>query len=249
MLSKAKIKQIRSLQNPKGRKSLNVFIIEGKRIVQEACNSGTEIQTLYFTEQFMKQNHDLITFYKNKSITETCISEHTMDTISCTETPPGILGICSLPQEPNAKELSEQNALYLDRVTDPGNMGTLLRTAAWFGLKHIILSDKCADVFNPKVVRGGMGAHFYIHFYTDLKLQQFFESHHILAADQHGQNVDHAEINRPFVLVMGSEATGISDHNRKWIHSILAIPKKGHGESLNVAVAGGILMEKLLADK
>ena len=128
-------------------------------------------------------------------------------------------------------------------------MGTLLRTSVWFGIQNIILSKQCVDIYNPKVVRSGMGAHFYLKSISNLSLDTFRESHTIIGADQNGNSINNFEIETPWVLILGNEAHGLSKNNKELLDYIISIPKVGYGESLNVAVAGGIIIEHLMKMK
>jgi TrmH family RNA methyltransferase len=169
-----------------------------------------------------------------------------MQSVSATETPSGILGICKISTGNQSDDKLDDNWLYLDNISDPGNMGTLLRTAVWFGIHNIAFSRGCVDIFNPKVVRSGMGAHFHISYILDANITQFNSTHTLYGGDQDGKSLDDFDIETPWILVLGNEAHGISQGIRKTIHRYIAIPRLGAGESLNVAVAGGIIMEKLV---
>ena len=159
-------------------------------------------------------------------------------------TPSGVLAVCSLPKVTELPSTIVSNWLYLDKIADPGNLGTLLRSAAWFGTTQVALSPHCADLFNPKVMRGGMGAHFSLQMVTNCDLHQFKSSDHlIIGADHKGMSiVDFNHNAKDWVLVIGSEAHGISKENSNHIKYSLSIPTNGSGDSLNAAVAGSIML-------
>ena len=167
-----------------------------------------------------------------------------MKQITQTVTPSGVLAVCSLPKITELPSTIASNWLYLDKIADPGNLGTLLRSAAWFGTTQVALSPHCADLFNPKVMRGGMGAHFSLQMVTNCDLRQFKSSDHlIIGADHRGMSiVDFNHNAKDWVLVIGSEAHGISKENSNHIKYSLSIPAKGSGNSLNAAVAGSIML-------
>jgi len=125
-------------------------------------------------------------------------------------TPPGILGVCDLPHLTFTKPEEPYNWLYLDRLQDPGNLGTILRTADWFGLRYIALAPGCVDPYIPKVVRGGMGAHFRLALYCNISLSSLRTSTHtIIGAHHQGQALDRGSLpSAPWVLVLGNEAQG-----------------------------------------
>ena len=153
-----------------------------------------------------------------------------------------------MPSDVESKKMLTNNCLYLDRLSDPGNVGTLLRSAAWFGVKNIALSKECADVFNPKVVRGAMGAHFLLTIVRNMDLSEFVNDEYcIIGADQNGSSIYDFKNNKDkWVLVIGNEANGISKASRKNIQHFLSIPAIGSGNSLNAAVAGSILIHQLV---
>lgn len=246
MITKAKIKHIRSLQKSKGRYSHSQFIIEGRRLFQEILDTEHELLISYYTQEFKKHNPDIVADVMNICPTAQEISPSDMQSISATETPSGILGICIIHTPHVFDDMLHSNWLYLDNISDPGNMGTLLRTAIWFGIYNIALSRDCVDIFNPKVVRSGMGAHFHISYILDADITQLNSTHTLYGADQDGKSLDDVDIETPWALVLGSEAHGISKKIRKTIHRYIAVSRLGAGESLNVAVAGGIIMEKLV---
>ena len=136
--------------------------------------------------------------------------------------------------------------IYLDKISDPGNMGTLIRSCAWFGIKNIALSPKCADPYNPKSIRAAMGAHFVVTIYTNTDLSIFKKTHKIIAADLRGENASTYEFPNKCVLVLGSEAHGISNQNLGYIEDFIFINKLGSGNSLNVSTAGSILIYLLM---
>lgn len=250
MLSPRKIKSLKSLALKKHRREQGEFIIEGKRLVAEAHTAGQPIQQIYVTTAFQA------TAEEKQFLTalETCapitvLTEKEMERISQTRTPAGILAVCPLPSfsEP-AAELKRENWLYLDSVSDPGNLGTLLRTATWFGVRAVALGPDGSDPFNPKVVRSGMGAHFHLQFLAQRDLLAFNHSYTVLGADHRGQALATLEtIPKPWVLVVGNEAHGLSTATRSLVHRTIAIPRVGRGESLNVGVAAGIILHYLTA--
>ena len=244
MMTKAKIKHIQSLHHKKGRNKNGQFIIEGKRLVQEALNAGEQFLFAFYTDEFFQGNIELVETISSHLSACELIGSMEMASIATTDTPSGILSVCSIPEYSNAAHGG--NWLYLDNISDPGNMGTLLRTSVWFGVQNIALSKNCVDIYNPKVVRGGMGAHFSLKSISNQSLKQFKKSHTIIGADQIGRRISDFKLKTPWVLVLGNEAHGLSKNTKEILDYIISIPKVGDGESLNVAVAGGIIMEKLV---
>ena len=245
MTSKTDIKQLSRLSTKKGRNEYGLYLIEGLRIIRSALRAQAPINRIFVTARFEESvNYQSISNLFNKILKPEIIDEKTMKQITQTVTPSGILAVCSLPKITELPSAIASNWLYLDKIADPGNLGTLLRSAAWFGTKQVALSPHCADPFNPKVMRGGMGAHFSLQMVTNCDLRQFKSSDHLLiGADHRGMSiVDFNNNAKDWVLVIGSEAHGISKENSNHIEYSLSIPANGSGNSLNAAVAGSIML-------
>ena len=245
MISKNDIKQLSRLSTKKGRNEYGLYLIEGLRIIRSALRVQTQINRIFVTAKFEESvDYQLISNRLNQILKPEIIDEKTMKQITQTVTPSGILAVCSLPKITELPSTIASNWLYLDKIADPGNLGTLLRSAAWFGTTQVALSPHCADLFNPKVIRGGMGAHFSLQMVTNCDLRQFKSSDHlIIGADHRGMSiVDFNHNAKDWVLVIGSEAHGISKENSNHIKYSLSIPTNGSGNSLNAAVAGSIML-------
>ncbi len=241
MISRNQVKLIRSLQQKKFREEHGLFIVEGLRSIQEALRANASIESIFWTEAFSEKNSNhmnTISAVQNESV---LMAE--MKQLSPSTTPPGVLAVCKIPifDSPDMN----RNFIYLDHISDPGNMGTILRTALWFGIHNIVLSEACIDPFNPKVVRGAMGAHFHISWIGTMPLCAFTD-YTVLGADYRGNSILAVKkIPDKWVLVMGSEAHGISSDVHDKLDQLIAIPKVGTGESLNVGVSMGILLHSL----
>ena len=245
MISKADIKKLSKLSTKKGRNEYGLYLIEGLRIIRSALRVQTQINRIFVTARFEESvDYQLISNRFNQILKPEIIDEKTMKQITQTVTPSGVLAVCSLPKVTELPSTIVSNWLYLDKIADPGNLGTLLRSAAWFGTTQVALSPHCADLFNPKVMRGGMGAHFSLQMVTNCDLHQFKSSDHlIIGADHKGMSiVDFNHNAKDWVLVIGSEAHGISKENSNHIKYSLSIPTNGSGDSLNAAVAGSIML-------
>ena len=245
MISKTDIKQLTRLSTKKGRNEYGLYLIEGLRIIQSALRAQAPINRIFVTTRFEESvNYQSMSNRFNKILKPELIDEKTMKQITQTVNPSGILAVCSLPKITELPSTIASNWLYLDKIADPGNLGTLLRSAAWFGTTQVALSPHCADPFNPKVMRGGMGAHFSLQMVTNCNLRQFKSSDHlIIGADHRGMSiVDFNNNAKDWVLVIGSEAHGISKENSNHIEYSLSIPANGSGNSLNAAVAGSIML-------
>ena len=234
-------KQVKSLHLKKYRSLNNQFIVEGSRSVSSAIDAKAIIDSVFYTLDFSKKNPTLLE--KVNRIPSKIVSSKEIRKLSPSANPSGILATCKIPKfEPFNKN---KNIIFLDNVSDPGNLGTILRTALWFGIDQIGYSSKSIDPYNPKVVRSAMGAHFSISWLGELSLDDIKE-YKILGADHRGKSIHTINIdNQRWALIMGSEAQGISKSAHSCIDELIGIPKVGEGESLNVGVSMGILLHEL----
>ena len=234
-------KQVKSLHLKKYRSLNNQFIVEGSRSVSSAIDAKAIIDSVFYTLDFSKKNPTILE--KLNKIPSGIVSSKEIRKLSPSTNPSGILATCKIPKfEPFNKN---KNIIFLDNVSDPGNLGTILRTALWFGIDQIGYSSKSIDPYNPKVVRSAMGAHFSISWLGELSLDDI-KGYKILGADHRGKSIHTINIdNQRWALIMGSEAQGISKSAHSCIDELIGISKVGEGESLNVGVSMGILLHEL----
>ena len=252
MISKPKIKYYRSLKHKKHRRLNGEFLIEGARIISSALEENAYFKTVLITNVFKNfpSSRHIMKELNKVGISIKVVDENTMESITDTEHPSGIAGICSLPETQNKPFQTKHPYIFLDTISDPGNMGTILRSASWFGIQNVAVSPNCVDPFNPKSVRAGMGAHFNLNIHENVSLIYFFEKHFfIIGADPSGSS--YLRWKKPlekkkWVLVLGNEANGISEENQALLNESISIPKYGIGESLNVATSAGILLSRLV---
>lgn len=239
-LSKNKIKWIRSLQQKKHRDELGLFYVEGEKMVHEAIQYTPElIELIAYTSDF-KYN------LPNSSIEQIEVNSRELEQISSLQSPNKAFAVLKKPKF-TLPSKSDQLILTLDSVQDPGNMGTIMRIADWFGIKTIVCSDTTVDCFNPKVVQSSMGAIFRIQtHYTNL--DKWLEScnSNIYGALLEGENIYHKTDLPHGILLMGNEGKGISHSLQKFITHPISIPRFGNAESLNVSVATGIIVSEFL---
>jgi len=238
-------KTIQSLRYAKHRKLYNKFVIEGKRIVESALGFNANIGPIFCSDNFLKENKTWIEKHLKKDAIIKKIDKKNLIKISNTKSPQGILTICDIPKQ-NPVKLTMDKWIYLDKISDPGNMGTLIRSCAWFGIKNIALSPDCADPYNPKSIRAAMGAHFVVTLHLNTNLCIFKKTHKIIAAELRGENASTYAFPNKCVLILGSEAHGISNQNLDCIEDFIFINKLGSGNSLNVSTAGSILIYLLM---
>ena len=242
MITKNTIKQIVSLRQQKFRKELGLFVVEGRKMVEELLHSGFETVGLYATEVFLK---DYPAFSNAEPVNEVPLQQ-----MSGLDTPPGILAVVKIPQQGEIKTQSRY-VLALDGIANPGNMGTLLRTAEWFGIRDVVCSMDCVELWNPKVVQATMGSLFRVKVWTTdlaayLRHAQS-EGKAVYGALLEGMNLFQQKEKPEGIIVIGSESHGIRTEVLPCITHPVTIPRVGDSktESLNAAVAGAIIMAEM----
>ena len=248
MITKNQIKFIKSLSYSKYRNRYKKFIVEGARICGELIEAKHKVDFFYVTEFFLNKN---LNFFKEGSnYSYEIISEKDFDQIRNTKKSQGIIAVVPFIDSSINQNPIEGNILILDNISDPGNMGTLMRSAVWFGVKNIFFTNGCVDRYNPKVVRSGMGAHFYLSNLEDLDISDLIKKikdnkHILLSATMDGTPYEQIKEEKEWALVLGSEAHGVNESFLSESDRSISIPRIGSIESLNVAVAGSILLDRL----
>jgi TrmH family RNA methyltransferase len=249
MVSRQQIKRIRSLHLKKFRDELKLYLAEGLKLVEEVIiNQPQNIEKILFTtkmsELFEKE-------FNLNAIDKVEISEADFQRISTVRTPQGILAVLKKPQAHiSVPTIPDSLILALDRISNPGNLGTIIRLADWFGITDIICSPDTVECYNPKVVQATMGALFRMNLiYTPL--EDFFltakknSSIVVYGTSLMGSNIYKTQLQLPAIIVLGNEATGISKNVGSMIDHHLMIPNFSHAaeksESLNVSVAAAIV--------
>ncbi len=246
MLSKAKIKYIRSLHRKKSRQRYNKFIAEGSKIAKEILNHPEmEVEMLVATRPWLDSLPSI-----NENILCIEASQQELKDISTLSTPNEVLMVAS-PLDSNipVTDISQQVSLFLDGIQDPGNLGTILRIADWFGIEYVFMGHGTVDAYNPKVVQSSMGAFLRIKAVpiTGDELFQAFPNTRIMGADMQGKSIyDLSSDERKGIIVIGNEGNGISDIMREKIEHWITIPSRGGAESLNAGVACGIICAEML---
>ncbi len=244
MLGKSKIKYIQSLGQKKHRDEERLFIAEGPKIVEEMLAAGSgALSQVYALPSWIEAQGIR---YDASLISE--VSEDELAKISQLHTPNQVLAV--LHQYPSIEipSLKGTVVLALDTIQDPGNLGTIIRIADWFGISRIICSHECVDQYNPKVVQSTMGsiARVQLH-YTELA--QWLDSqdeNSIYAAALEGQDITQMKKLSDGIIVIGNESKGISAAVMAQVGIRITIPQKGKAESLNAAVAAGIIVSHLV---
>lgn len=236
-LTKKEEKLIRSLQNKKFREKEQLFFVEGAKMVEEAVASKYVVRMIVATSSFLTKN-------KVDFNCKEC-DELTMNRISAFKTAPGIIAVVEIPTESNPSY--SDITVAVDRIQDPGNLGTIIRTADAFGVKTIICSEDTVDHFSPKVVQASMGSIFRVKVLT-VSLNEYLKEESkdftVYAAHLKGENLYQEEIKKPAMLMVGNESKGIDDELLAFVDCKVKIPIEGGAESFNASIASAILLSE-----
>lgn len=247
MLSKTYTKYIQSLHGKKGRDIHHAFIAEGSKVVMELLNNGKIVCTkILATAGWIKENDASIkaSFHGPVEL----IEPFELERISSLSTPNNVLAVFEKPKA-IPTEVAGRITLVLDEIQDPGNLGTIIRIADWFGVQAIVCSESCADCFNPKVVQSSMGSISRVAL-TYTNLQTWLKANNsvpIYAAALGGINTYQLKKLTSAILIVGNESRGISKDIMQLALKKITIPRIGKAESLNAAVATGIILSHLVS--
>lgn len=242
MISKATGKFIKSLQVKKYRKEEQSFIVEGAKSVAELLRSDFEVKWLAATDDFLQLHANVLS---NRHIEWTEASAKELGQLGTFQTNDGALAVASMkPNQP----LTVQNeyALILDDIRDPGNLGTIIRTADWYGIDKIIASEETADFYNPKVISATMGSFCRVQLYY-ANLVEYLNATHlpVYGTFLNGKNIYTVDFEKAGLIAMGNEANGISTEVGQLVTVPITIPKRGGAESLNVSIATAIVLDNV----
>lgn len=247
MLSKQQIRTITSLHHKKFRREHGLFIVEGIKSVMEFLHSDYIVQHVFYTAQAAAKFVKIPQNIKSDEITE-----QELIRISTLKAPQGVLAVVSIPTYPALRSdmLSGDFTLVLDDIQDPGNLGTIIRTAEWFGFKRIVCSADTVDTYNPKVVQASMGAlaRLQVH-YTDIAALIAHTPLPVFGAVLDGLSIYDTDFGHEGLIILGNEGNGISAAILPRLTHHVTIPRVGQAESLNVAVSAALFCAELARKK
>ncbi len=242
MISKAKISQIRKLHARKFRDESGLFLVEGYKCVEMLCRSNFAVEEIFATENALRDNGWLQQHEVN------VITENEMERISTMQTPPELLAIAK--QRPENETIpTNEPLLVLDHISDPGNLGTIVRTADWFDIRHIVCSSDSVEFYNPKTIQATMGSFTHVHVYR-LELVPFLKEmgkqRCIVGTFLDGSDIHHCSFQSDDILIIGNESNGISAEVANLVTHRITIPTAAQSretaESLNAAIAAAVVM-------
>lgn len=241
-INKAERQDVRSLKRKADRWEKRRVIVEGVKCIEELLQSNWIPERIYFTPAWKSNQAESSLTHSLQGLTTMEVSAKDMEMMSAMKQPPGILAVACLPDSWGAIKHVDGSWLYLDDLADPGNVGTLIRLADWFGMAGVVLSPGCADPLNPKTIQSSMGSVFHIPMVVapfDLLQEEFKRL--VVSLDAGGASLtDFPKSPLPSLIVIGSESHGVSQECSEGSHHVLAIPGAGRAESLNASVAGAI---------
>ncbi|ASI92107.1 RNA methyltransferase [Vibrio mediterranei] len=237
MISKNQLKLLRALSQKKQRKAHGLFLVEGEKNVLELLETSMVIKHVFATSEFLASNREAL---QRVEFIEASLEELTKASSLVSNN--AAVAVVAIPQTeiPAAKGMM----IALDGVSDPGNLGTIIRIADWYGIKHIVASTDCADPYNPKTIRATMGSFGRVQV-TLLDLPSYLEqaSLPVYGAFLEGENVHKMTFSPEGILLMGSESHGVRPDAAQYVTDKITIPAFGGAESLNVAMATGIILD------
>lgn len=259
VVSKSQIKYLSSLKLKKKRDFYSQFIIEGNRIILELINAISNLKCNYSIDKIIisnqfktdSNNNSFIKKIEKKFvINET--NELDMKKISNFSTPPGIVALVNKLERKHI--YSNESVLLLDNISNPGNLGTILRSAEWFGIKKVYISKNTVDPYNPKTLQSSAGAHFFLESIIQTNLIdviKVYKKKHfqIISTSLNGESINSINFNKNWILILGNEGHGVSNNINNYIDKEITINKFGNIESLNVAMAGSIILSQLINKK
>ncbi|MBL6663651.1 MAG: RNA methyltransferase [Flavobacteriales bacterium] len=234
MLTKNQIKLIRSLSLKKNRLKHGLFIVEGEKLVNEVLSSDWTVEAIYATKEWLGENAIII-------------SNNDLSRISSLKTPNKVIAVVQIKKD--SLDITGNTVLALDGVKDPGNLGTIIRLADWFGVKDIICSDDCVDYLNPKVVQSSMGSFTRVNLHYTSLIDAFkkYSDYKLFMTVLNGSPLSELTKDDKKIIVMGSESKGISKEILELTSEKITIPKSksSKAESLNVSVAAAIILSAI----
>jgi RNA methyltransferase, TrmH family len=243
MLSKSRIKYIKSLQIKKYRQQEQCFVVEGAKSVGELLGSDFQIDLLVVTDQYRAANLATVNAFRGEVIVA---AARALGELGEFQTNEAVLAVARM--KPNQPLLMDKQdfVLVLDDIRDPGNLGTIIRIADWYGISKIVASTETADVYNPKVIHASMGSFTRVKmYYTNLPEFLLDNPLPVYGAFMDGEDVHRVMWESGGLIVIGNEAHGISDAVERYVTKRITIPKYGGAESLNAAVATAVICDNV----
>jgi TrmH family RNA methyltransferase len=248
-LLKSKLKLLSSLKLKKFREQKNLFVVEGEKIIWECTASDWKINEAFFSEETYANNGRLLEELRKKKISISIALPKDFEKFSNDKTPSQIAALVERKKlnEIGLLNLPKKRFLILQNISDPGNFGAIIRSADWFGVNGVVCDENSVELTNPKVVKGSMGSIFHLPVAESVELIQFCEklkaeNCRILSTSTTGKNLSQIVFPENCAVIFGHESSGVSDQLNEIADEVIAIPKFGKAESLNVSIAASIIL-------
>ena len=259
MISNSQLKKYTTLKEKKCRDREQCFIVEGVRVCEEALNSNFDIEMCLYHRQQLTTSRALqmVDIIKERGLPLEEIDNQALKKLTDTQHPQGIVFIVKKQMLQLSSFIQSTAKLFvaIEAINDPGNLGTIMRTASWFGADGLLLSENSVDYTNPKVVRASMGAIFHFPIFENLALRKTLfdlknQGYDLILADANG-DIAYSEIqySSKTVLILGGETVSVSDQLKTIVNTSVRIPRAGRGDSLNVSIAAGIILSEIVRRK
>lgn len=241
MISKSKLKYIKSLQVKKYRNEEQRFLVEGAKSVKEILDSDYEVEMVVGSAQFLSQIHT------DAQVQLVECSENELSSLGTFQSNEAAIAVAKMKPNTAPVLAQEELVLALDDIRDPGNLGTIIRTADWYGIRNIIASENTTDFYNPKVITSSMGSFTRVNvYYTNLVSFLANSTRMVYGAFLEGEDVHRVHFRLGSILLVGNESRGISAALEAVTHQKVTIPRYGKAESLNAGVATAIILDNLV---
>jgi TrmH family RNA methyltransferase len=252
MITKNELKYFSSLLIKKYRQQEKKFLVEGIKLTEEGLNCNYECEIIFATNDFNEKNEAVVSTLK-KNFRIEIIKSLDFKRLSDTMNPQGIITVFKMKKDSifNINKINSNFIVAMENISDPGNLGTIIRNCDWFGVKDILISKDSVEIYNPKVVRSTMGSLFHLNIYTEIDIINELlpfktKGYQFVCADLKGESIYDFKSNDKIILFLSNEANGPSQELLKISDKKIAIPKFGIAESLNVASASAVIIAELI---
>lgn len=253
MISNNELKYFSSLLIKKFRDKEKKFLVEGLKTVEEGLNSSYKCDAVFVTPAFIDSFSEVISILKKKTVRIGELKSLDFQKVSDTRSPQGIAAVFNknYPQK-KINDLNEKIIVLIDNISDPGNLGTILRTCDWFGVYNVFITDQSVEYLNPKVIRASMGSVFHLNIYDKIFENDLFslknKNYQIICSDIKGKNILNYKFEKKSIITFSNESSGPSEMVKNLTDEYITIPGKGRAESLNVSSAAAIILSKLSSE-
>lgn len=249
MITKNDLRYYSSLLKKKYRFKERKFLAEGIKIIEEGLKSNYVCETVFVTNDFYENRSDFLESNVNKNIRVEVLKKNELQRLTDTITPQGIAAAFNIPDKKELSVINSNLIICLENISDPGNLGSIIRTCDWFGIETVLLSENTVDAFNPKVIRGSMGSIFHLDIMNEINIDSLGKlkekDYKLVCSDLTGISINDFTLPDKTVLIFSNEASGPSELILKKSDFKVTIPKIGKGESLNVSAAAAIILSQI----